>query len=297
MENAVQGTETEPESCSAIKPSYFLTPFLLLLFLVSCKEKSKQKPAPVVNTDSIAKARQQIVADSLVKVSSGKKKIYITFDDSPNKGTRNVLASIKKEKVPVSFFVVGKHAFDSREQKETWEMLKADSAIELCNHSYTHALNRYTKFYSQPDSVIADFQKAEQRLELDNKIARMPGRNAWRIDTVDHTDIRESIPAIDSLHKAGFAIMGWDVEWHFDHNTFAVAADTALLLRQIENMLEAGKTRTKDHLVLLAHDQAFQKEEDIIKLEYVLHQLKSNPKYELKLANDYPGIGKYVSKN
>jgi len=297
MENPAPSTETEPESYPAIKPSLFLAPFLFLLLLASCKEKNKQKPAPVVNTDSIAKVRQQIITDSLVKISSGKKKVYITFDDSPNRGTRNVLAAIKKEGVPVSFFVVGKHAFDSHDQKETWDMLKADSAIELCNHSYTHALNHYTKFYSQPDSVIADFQKSEQRLGLNNKIARMPGRNAWRIDTVIHTDIKESIPAIDSLHKAGFAIMGWDVEWHFDHKTFAVSSDTALLLRQIENMLEAGKTRTKDHLVLLAHDQAFQKKEDIIKLEYVLQQLKSNPNYELRLANNYPGVAKYIIKN
>lgn len=299
MENPVPSSETEPESCSTPKSYLLLASFILFLLLPGCKEKDKasQKPAPVINTDSIAKVRQQIIADSLAKASSEKKKIYITFDDSPNKGTRNVLATIKKEGIPASFFVVGKHTLDSRDQKETWAMLKEDSTIELCNHSYTHALNHYTKFYSQPDSVIADFRKAEQNLELNNRIARMPGRNAWRIDSIDHTDIKESKAAIDSLHNAGFAVMGWDVEWQFDHKTFAVSADTALLLRQIHNMLDAGKTRTKDHLVLLAHDQAFQKEEDIIKLEYVIQQLKSNPNYELRLANDYPGVAKYMIRN
>ena len=118
----------------------------------------------------------------------------------------------------------------------------------------------------------------------------MPGRNAWRIDTIDHTDIFESTAAIDSLHAAGYSIMGWDIEWTFDHKTLAPDADTALLLRRIYNMLEAEKTKTPGHLVLLAHDQAFQKEEYVEELRYVVQQLKNNPEYELLLASKYPGI-------
>jgi len=267
--------------------------FLLIISVFvswSCTQK-KAEPMikPVVIPDSTV-IKQQIRADSLAKIKAKKKKIYVTFDDGPNKGTRNVLNTVMEEKVPASFFIVGKHVFDSPEQEETFRQLMADSAIELCNHSYTHGLNHYTRFYKNPEEVINDFQRSEARLSLTSKVCRMPGRNAWRIDTVDHTDISESAAAIDSVYDAGFAVMGWDVEWMFDHKTLDLVTDTDLLLRQIQNMLEAGKTRTEGHLVLLAHDQAFQKEADIEKLHYLLQQLKNNPDYELLLASNYPGV-------
>ena len=265
--------------------------FLVLLFVfAACSDKTEQKPVPSPGPDTaLLKAREKKRTDSLAALTRKKKKIYLTFDDGPNKGTRNVLEVIKAEQVAASFFVVGQHTLDTRQQKETWEMLKADAAIELCNHSYSHARNKYTAFYESPATVINDFNQSKNLLGFSNNVARMPGRNAWRIDNIDHTDIMESKPAIDSLYAGGYAIMGWDIEWTFDHKTLAPDADTALLLRRIYNMLEANKTKTPGHLVLLAHDQAYQKEEYVEELRYVVKQLKNNPEYELLLASKYPG--------
>jgi peptidoglycan/xylan/chitin deacetylase (PgdA/CDA1 family) len=204
----------------------------------------------------------------------------------------NVLNTVKEDSVPVSFFIVGKHIFDSPEQTATWQQLQADSAIELCNHSYTHALNHYTKFYSHPAAVVKDIEHNQEKLGFKTDVVRMPGRNAWRIGTINRTDIKESKAAIDSVSDAGFDIMGWDVEWMFDHKTLSLVTDTALLLRQIENKLATGKTRTPGHLVLLAHDQSFNSEWAIEQLHYVFRQLKNNPEYELLLAGNYPGIKK-----
>jgi len=200
------------------------------------------------------------------------------------------LNAVKEDSIPATFFIVGKHVFDSPQQEETWKELKADTNIELSNHSYTHALNKYTHFYQDPEGVVADFEKSANALGFTNNVVRMPGRNAWRIDSVRHTDIKESSAAIDSVHHAGFAVMGWDVEWMFDHSSLALTSDADLLLRQIENMLEARKTKTDGHLVLLAHDQAFQTMESIEKLHYLIRQLKNNPDYELVLAANYPGV-------
>lgn len=266
--------------------------FALITFSCNNKDTKKDTPAQPATDSTLVRQQQQKAADSLAKAAVPKKKIYITFDDGPNKGTRNVLAAVKEESIAASFFIVGEHVFDSPKQKETWQMLKTDSTIELCNHSYTHAHNLYTSFYNQPEKVVNDFNQSQQLLNYTNNIARMPGRNAWRIDSIDHTDIYESKAAIDSLHKAGFAIMGWDIEWMFDHKTLAVDTATSLLLRRIDNMLAAGKTKTPGHLVLLAHDQAFQKTEDIEKLHFVIQQLKNNPAYELAFASKYPGIKK-----
>lgn len=264
---------------------------IFLLLLSACTEKAGNKPTPAPVPDSnFRREQEQKTADSLAAITRKRKKIYLTFDDGPNKGTRNVLEVIRTEQVAASFFVVGQHTLDTRQQKETWEMLKADDSIELCNHSFSHAHNKYTSFYEDPAGVISDFDQSKQLLGITNNVARMPGRNAWRIDSIDHTDIAESKAAIDSLHAAGYAIMGWDIEWTFDHKSLAPDADTALLLRRIYNLLDANKTKTPGHLVLLAHDQAYQKEEYVEELRYVIRQLKNNPEYQLVLASEYPGV-------
>lgn len=275
---------------------YYLLATLLVLLLASCSQ-SPEKNDRELQTDTTKKStpdsfaiRQQQVADSLARVRNNRKKIYLTFDDGPNAGTMNVLNAVIEEQVPVSFFIVAKHTRDSREQKQTWEKLKSTPGIELCNHSYSHAANRYSRFYKDPAQVVADFNRSKDSLHFNNLVARMPGRNAWRIGDIQHTDVRESKTAIDSVFKAGFIVMGWDVEWGFDHQTFIPDADTALIFRRMENLLRDSATKTPGHLVLLAHDQAFRTEEDIILLRAFFASLKKNPDYELVLASYYPGV-------
>ena len=265
----------------------------LLLLAASCTQKQKEtKEEKTVPDSTIIKQQQKRIADSLAKLVIQKKKIYLTFDDGPNDGTMNVLNAVKEDSIPVSFFVVGKHVFDSPQQSAIWKELQADSAIELCNHSYTHALNHYSKYYQHPGAVVKDIERNQDSLDFDSRVVRMPGRNAWRIDLINRTDIKESKVAIDAVHNAGFAVMGWDVEWMFDHKTLSLITDTELLLRRIENMLEAEKTKTPGHLVLLAHDQAFQTHESVVQLHYLFQHLKNNPEYELVLAGNYPGVKK-----
>jgi peptidoglycan-N-acetylglucosamine deacetylase len=274
-------------------PGFFLAT-LIILFLVSCTQQSDQsgeekETIKKTGPDSSA-IRQQMRNDSIARVSNQKKKIYLTFDDGPNAGTMNVLNAVIDEQVPVSFFIVAKHTRDSREQNQTWEKLKTTPGIELCNHSFSHAANRYSRFYKDPSQVVADFIRSNDSLHFNNPVARMPGRNAWRIGDMQHTDVRESKTAIDSVFKAGFKVMGWDVEWGFDHQSFAPDADTALIFRRMENLLRDSATKTPGHLVLLAHDQAFRSEEDVILLKAFLASLKKNPDYELVLASTYPGV-------
>lgn len=283
--------QTERENTFTIQALYSFVFFIALLFFIAgCTSTSKEEQWAMAGIDSILfKQQDNFKAAALAKKKGPKKKIYLTFDDGPNRGTMNVLQQVKEENIPVSFFVVGQHVFDSPSQTATWQELKKDSSIELCNHSYTHASGRYSKFYADSALVIKDFEKSANRLGFTNNVTRMPGRNAWRIDSINHTDIKASEQTIDAVHRAGFAVMGWDIEWTFDHKTFAPDADMDLLLRRMQNMLEASTTKTPGHLVLLAHDQAFQNEADLEKLRYFFQQLKNNPDYELALASNYPG--------
>ncbi|MBC7829123.1 MAG: polysaccharide deacetylase family protein [Chitinophagaceae bacterium] len=239
------------------------------------------------------------IADKAVEVKTEKpavrkkkKKIYLTFDDGPNRGTRNVLNIATQEQVPITFFIIGEHAFASKTQELTWDSLTLapDSLVELCNHSYTHAWhNRFNSFYQSPDSVVKDFERCRDSLQLKNNIIRTPGRNTWRIDTIQFTDLKKSIAAVDSLQNAGFVVMGWDLEWHYDHSGLALKNRSDDLLNQIDSLFKKGKTKSAEHLVLLAHDQVYEDAEDSCELHQFIKKIKLKPEYELELATRYPG--------
>ncbi|MEI9908519.1 MAG: polysaccharide deacetylase family protein [Bacteroidota bacterium] len=268
--------------------------FLSVLFL-SCHDNNQK--VKVITPVAVKDTSKQVVKKPpaiAAKQKKKKKNIYLTFDDGPNKGTKNVLDIVQQEEVPVTFFIVGEHVFASVGQGQTWDSLKMAKNIELCNHSYTHAHNRYDKFYQQPDSVVKDMQRTKEELLPDNNIVRTPGRNCWRIDSLHFTDIKKSKPAIDSLQNAGFVVLGWDIEWHYDPKTLVVKNTADELLNQIDSMFSKGKTKVKDNLVVLAHDQVYQKSGDSIQLRELIQKLKKKEDYELALVSNYPGIMKEI---
>ena len=280
-------SDNDGEAATAILTKAFLLCCILLpISVYKSHPKTKKLPAPTtspqVSSPPVAKTKSSTAGKK-------KKKLYITFDDGPNKGTRNVLHIVQDEGVPVSFFLVGEHVFASPTQAKLWDSLKMAKQLALCNHSYSHAHSRYESYYAQPDSVVKDFQRTHDSLRLDNTIARTPGRNIWRIDTLQFTDLKRSAAAADSLQRAGFALMGWDLEWHFDHKTMCVVTTAEKMVAQIDSVFKYNRTKAKDHLVLLAHDQAYAKSDDSFQLRQFFQLLKQKD-YELSLVKDYPGI-------
>ncbi|HEY6504153.1 MAG TPA: polysaccharide deacetylase family protein [Chitinophagaceae bacterium] len=272
---------------------YFIPLLLFPLLFLSCQnhgEKAKLTSPVIVKDTMKPVVKKPPVATA--KPKKKKKKIYLTFDDGPNKGTKNVLDIVQQEEVPVTFFIVGEHVFASPGQNQVWDSLKMAKNIELCNHSYTHAHNRYDKFYQQPDTVVKDMQRTKEELLPDNNIVRTPGRNTWRIDSLHFTDIKKSKAAVDSLQKAGFIVFGWDLEWHYDHKTLQVKNTADELITQIDSMFSKGKTKVKDNLVVLAHDQVYSKSGDSMQLRELIQKLKKKEDYELALVSNYPGIVK-----
>jgi peptidoglycan/xylan/chitin deacetylase (PgdA/CDA1 family) len=284
----------DPESSSHFRIYYnyiykYRIPVLIILYLVACTKpvhegrvRFKQVPK--------AKPNKQETVQVAAPVKKKKKKIYLTSDDGPNKGTRNVLDIVKDEKIPVTFFIVGEHVYASVNQNITWDSLIATQGIDLCSHSYTHALhNKFETFYQSPDTVISDFQRAQDSLQFKNNIVRTPGRNTWRMDSIQFTDLKKSKAAVDSLQKAGFIVMGWDLEWHYDHKDLSVKNTADEVIKQIDSVFNNKKTKSPEHLILLAHDQVYQKSKDSIELRQLIQKLKLKDEYELSLATSYPG--------
>ena len=270
----------------------FYRPVLLLLVLIACT-KSPRKDRTTNNHFSPTTTQQAVAKTTPPASKKKKKKIYLTFDDGPNKGTRKVLNIVQQEQVAVTFFLIGEHAFASTTQHATWDSLRVDSTIELCNHSHTHAWNnRYNKFYENPDSVVSDFKRCHDSLQLGNNITRTPGRNIWRVDTLRYTDLKKSAAAADSLQQAGFTVIGWDLEWHYDHKSFTLKNKSDEMLEQIDSLFAWNKTRTPENLVLLAHDQVYDDANDSAELHQLIKKLKAREEYELVIASKYPGIKK-----
>jgi peptidoglycan/xylan/chitin deacetylase (PgdA/CDA1 family) len=282
--------EGEPSSGLFYKLAF---PFILsLLFTFGCRDHRKPEAlsiqAPALSPLPL-RAKTAVVSEPNPKKK--KKKIYLTFDDGPNKGTKNVLDLVQQEDVPVTFFIVGQHVFASLGQNQVWDSLKMAKNIELCNHSYSHAHNHYSRFYKKPETVVKDMEKAKEALLPGVNIVRAPGRNSWRIDSLHFTDIRQSKKAIDSLQAAGFVVFGWDLEWHYDAKTLELKNSADELLQQIDSLFRNDKTRTKDNMVILAHDQVYQNPAEVSQLRDLIQKLKKNDDYELALASSYPGIG------
>jgi peptidoglycan-N-acetylglucosamine deacetylase len=282
----MESSDDEGESASATFAKLF---FALFILIPSCNKPQKILHAPFPAKDSVAVKKKE--ATPIVKTKkSKKKKLYLTFDDGPNRGTKNVLHIIKDEGVPVTFFVIGEHVFASKGQQQMWDSLKMAEHIEICNHSYTHGWhNDFADFYQRPDSVVKDFQRTQDSLQLSNNIVRTPGRNIWRIDSLKFTDLKRSAAAADSLQKAGFVVMGWDLEWRYDHKTMSVTTSAEKLVQQIDSVFNNKKTKQPDHLVLLAHDQVYVKADDSLQLRQFIKLLKQKEEYELSVVTGYPG--------
>ncbi|MCW3111182.1 MAG: hypothetical protein JWQ09_5688, partial [Segetibacter sp.] len=189
---------------------------------------------------------------------SGRQHIYLTFDDGPLKGSENVDSVILEEQLQVSMFIVGKHAQQSEQLTNYLKRYQENPFVEVCNHSYSHASGRYKEFYSRPSKVLADVQKNESLLKLQFKIVRLPGRNMWRIGNRRKNDIVSGSVAADLLAKNGYKVYGWDLEWQHNPGDSTPIQSVAEMEKKIMRLLDSRGTFTRNHLVLLMHDQMFQ---------------------------------------
>lgn len=229
------------------------------------------------------------VVAKIAAPKKAKKTLYLTFDDGPNKGTRKVMHIATEEAIPISMFLVGEHVYGTPEQMATFDSLVNCNYVEIDNHSFSHAHNRYEQFYTRPDSAVNDFARCADSLGLSSKIVRTPGRNIWRTRHISCTDIKKSTAAADSLATKGFTVVGWDVEWHFDNQANLVQTDDEMV-REVDSLFSHNRTKTPDHMVLLAHDQVYADATDSTALRNFIKKLKACDEYNFEVISKYPGL-------
>ena len=179
---------------------------------------------------------------SLATTPSASGKVYLTFDDGLQLGTKDVLAVLDEANVKGTFFLTGIHVKNFIEKTDRKEGLALLKHIYLHhyigNHSYSHANDFYKRFYGEGlkigkkaggdfifRTVLEDFQLNDQilnkylnqagiriRADYQHKFARFPGRDTWKTTSITDLYPGTEEEAIE-LYKADYLLFGWDVEW------------------------------------------------------------------------------------
>lgn len=225
-----------------------------------------------------------------VPVSSDKT-MYLTFDDGPLTGTDNILRILNEEGIDATMFFVGLHV--QRNKKLFNKALSMPRAL-VANHTYTHANDKYEKFYNDKELVLSDIDKA-QKLIGGAKYLRLCGRNVWRLPTVNMDDFAirtaqraREISDYDALEAKGYQIYGWDIEWEFDHSTKAPLWSAEEMANKIELRYTNGHTSKSGKMILLAHDYMFKGEEGAYRLKELIGILKSRG-WKFAAIDNYAG--------
>jgi peptidoglycan/xylan/chitin deacetylase (PgdA/CDA1 family) len=252
----------------------FIAPFLYLLaqlFIVS-------NP----NT-AIVPVSKPVVVDSLAKY------VYLSFDDGPLPGTSNCIDVCEQLNVEATFFEIALHQSRSSYAKKLYNRIRQNETLfVLCNHSYSHSYGKYVQFYHRPDTALADFLLAKKILAPSNNLVRLPGNNAWNTQVSKRSSGLVK-PLVKKLDSAGFNVMGWDLEWHFDKHGKPVQSPEHVA-NMVDTLFKYNETMVKNHIVILMHDQMFRTSVDSAKLQQMIGQLKKNPHYQFRKLTEFPGL-------
>lgn len=223
-------------------------------------------------------SQKDIHQEVINQKGSGKKIIYLTFDDGPSRGTLNVIKIFKEENIPVTMFCIGKMVEHNR---AIFNIEKSMPNLFIANHTYSHANGHYTKFYSNTQGVVNDVNRA-QAIIGGKKYLRLAGRNVWRLEHIRHNDYALSahrrkveIPAYDALAKEGYRIFGWNIEWNFNKYSKPAYGPYKMISR-VRSFWKEHMRGKSNKLILLAHDFMFRNKHDAQKLKLFIEMLKKD---------------------
>jgi len=175
------------------------------------------------------------VSAELIYHGLSPKKVALTFDDGPSPGyTKSVLAILRMEKVPATFFVIG------RKVKSRPDLLKRidEEGHEIGNHTYSHARVPQTN---------------------DDELLYEIGMTSFLIRTVIGKDInyfrpphgRVTFTKRKKIEQLGYKVVLWSVNaddyWHEGWG-----------MRSPESIANRVVTRTRGGSIVLMHDDSRQ---------------------------------------
>lgn len=220
--------------------------------------------------------------------SSDKCYIYLTFDDGPLNGSENINTIILQEKIKISVFMVGEHVIKDKQMDTYAKYYDENPYIDEYNHSFSHANNHYEAFYSNVDKSVNDIVYNQSLLKLPYKIVRLPGRNMWRLGGKSKNDGTSGIQTADQLAKLGYKVVGWDIEWQHRPSDGTPIQSVDEMYNSVKNLCSSDKTFTKNNVVMLIHDEMFQKTWEESELKQLIDLLRPDSNYIFEQMKFYP---------
>ena len=252
--------------------------------LIQIKNPHKLDKSTKNNKDSLKLKTHK----GLAKDSSNKYYVYLSLDDGPQlPGTNNCRNILEKYNIRATFFMIGQHNSGIVQEKLV-DSINHNPLFIVCNHSNSHANNKYSLFYKNSKTAFQDFITAENKLKLKHKIARLPGRNTW---AVNHEIKGESsaFNVAKKLDSIGYSVYGWDLEWRFVHTNIPVESATEMI-KKVKNTLKYGKTHSPNSIVILVHDRMFNKPQYADSLQKFISVLKEDKHYIFETLDNYPSL-------
>nr|WP_228286328.1 polysaccharide deacetylase family protein [Arcobacter vandammei] len=197
-----------------------------------------------------------------------KKIAYLTFDDGPLRVTTNILEIIDQEDIFVTMFFIG-HQMETF--KTIYKSALNNKNITIGNHTYSHANNKYKKFYSKPLEVVEDIKRANKLIENDRFSntssnflpVRLAGRNVFRLPNIQRDDNMIPFPqreteilGYDEIYNEGYYIYGWDLDWSYEANGRPIQTPEEIFLK-MEKIYKNKSSLKENKVVLLMHDFMF----------------------------------------
>lgn len=273
----------------------FFVCFLAFLFGGSFQSKSYlyENSLPTASTHSVADSALA-VAISLQKkllapvpdTTRPHKYVYLTIDDAPMRGSQYIDSVIQAKQVKTSIFFVGSMLKGSRTFQKNYDRLSQNPYVEACNHSYSHANHQYASYYQEPQKVMDDIYLNQTELQLSNAIVRLPGRNTWQLGKRSRSESKPAGEAAKLLADNGYQVFGWDIEWGYEKDGTPTQTVDELMAR-IEEAQQLAKTFTKNHVIVLMHDQMFKQVHKDKSLEALIDQLNAH-NYTFRYLCEYP---------
>ncbi|MEO0042035.1 MAG: hypothetical protein RL329_1483 [Bacteroidota bacterium] len=222
--------------------------------------------------------RPKIVHDSTEKV------IYLTMDDGPLRGSTYLNKIILDKKIKTSVFIVSGHI---RGFGKYFEDFRANDFVEICNHSHTHANNKYLQFYANPQGAADDINQCDKLINTNNKAVRLPGRNIWALPARVHGITQSGGKTAEILREQGYKIFGWDAEWAHGAKSQAPAKSPEQFVGLINGIFKNKSMWTKNHLVILGHDEMLTTEKGRREFPVIIDMLLAKG-YVFEHITNYP---------
>ncbi len=155
----------------------------------------------------IDKLKKQKNKEPIVKSTISDKTIYLTFDDGPSYLTNQILDILKQEKIPATFFVIGR----SIDEYANTVKRAYSEGHTVALHSFTHD---YKYIYSTDQNYFDDLNKIKAKVYNitgnNSRIIRLPGGSS---NTVSKKYNKEIVTRItNKLNENDYYYFDWNVD-------------------------------------------------------------------------------------